>query len=216
MSRNLPVVAAAILVLVCGVVHGLWNERWGTGGAVDDAVALLGNVPRDVGDWRGTDLELSPEEVRAARIAGYCYRRYENARNRHAVVMLLVCGRPGPIAVHTPDVCFEGAGYKRVTSPSPFALAYAAEGREGTFRTMRLRQEEAAFPTELRVFWSWHAGGAWQAPDQPRLSLARHRALYKLYILRSTNDEEVRPEDDPCVAFMRLLLPRLDSALSGP
>lgn len=215
MWRNLPLLTASSLVVLAGIVHGLWNDRWRTASEVREAVARLVDVPRDLGDWRGTDLELSPEEVRAGRIAGYCYRRYENPRNRDAVIVLLVCGRPGPIAVHTPDVCFEGAGFRRVGSPVPFTVAYGTADREADLWTIRMRREEAAFLTELRVFWSWNGENSWQALEQPRVNFARHRSLYKLYVLHGRAGEDAGPEAGPCVPFMRLLLPELDRALFG-
>src|SRR5262249_30210361 len=156
---------------------------------VADFAARLERIPRDLGDWHSTDLELGEQEVRAARIEGYCYRRYENARNRHAVTVLLVCGRAGPIAVHTPDICFTGAGYTAAASPTPFALTYGPADEEASFRTMRLTKDQSAFPTEIRVFWTWNAGETWKAPDQPRAAFAGRRALYKMYVLRMKTAE---------------------------
>jgi hypothetical protein len=214
MWRYLTLFGAGAVVVLSGAVHGKWTGRWGDDTALEDAVARLGRIPLAVGDWRGADQVLGREETEAARIAGYCYRRYENLRSRHAVTVLLACGRPGPIAVHTPDICFEGAGYRRLAPPAPCRLAYGGDDRAAGFRTMRMRQAEAASPTELRIFWSWSAGGAWQAPDNPRVAFARRRALYKLYVLREYAGEEVRPEDDPCAEFLRALLPALDAALA--
>jgi Protein of unknown function (DUF3485) len=210
--QNLLLVAAGLLVALTGIVHGLWTDRWQAMPEVAEAVARLDQIPREVGDWRGIDLELSPGEIKTAQIAGYCYRRYEHVRNRHGVMMLLVCGRPGPISVHTPDVCFEGAGYQKVSAPVGFTLPYGTSDRKGNFWTMGMRQK-AVPSTGLRVFWAWTAGGPWQAPDYPRLTFARHRTLFKLYVLRGTTDEDIRVEEDPCAELMRALLPALDRAL---
>src|SRR5262245_51561300 len=186
MWRDLSLAVAAVLVLSAGVVHGLWTGRWRSSPEVSAFAARIAQVPRDFGDWHGTDLELSADEIRAARIEGYCYRRYVNPRNRHQVTMLLVCGRVGPIAVHTPDVCFEGAGYKAKTQQMPLTITYGAAEDEARFRTMRFTKAETDSPTQLRVFWGWSVGGAWTAPGNPRLSFAGRRALYKLYVLHET------------------------------
>jgi hypothetical protein len=215
MTRYVLVATVAALVILSGIVQGLWTDRWGAATEVSDAVARLDDVPRTLGDWSGTDLVLSREEIDAARIAGYCYRLYENSRNRHAVQMLLVTGRPGPIAVHTPDVCFEGAGYGKVGPPTALALRYGAADDEAHLRTIRMRETEAAFPSEVRIFWTWLSAGSWQAPDNPRLTFSRRRALYKLYVLRARASGDVRPEDDPCAQFLKVLLPELDTALGN-
>ncbi len=213
MWRNLALVAASLMLLVSGLVHGLWTDRWQPGRDVDDFIARLDAIPRDVGDWHGKDVALPGDQQRAARIDGYCYRRYQNATSRHTVTMLLVCGRAGPIAVHTPDVCFEGAGYRAAMKPAPFELTYGPEDAEAGLRTMRFGKEHAAFPMEIRVFWTWNDGSGWQAPENPRLAYAGRHALYKMYVLRETTDEDVRPEDDPCAEFLRQFLPEVDAAL---
>lgn len=213
MRRYLPLLAAGVAVLLAGVVHGLWTDRWGQSPAIDEAVARLDRIPRDVGDWHGEDLVLPEDEVQAAQLAGYCYRRYVNAHSRHVVTMLLLCGPTGPLAVHTPDVCFKGAGYRELGEPVPFQLPYNGADDEAAFRTLRMREDEVAHPAMLRIFWSWSAGGSWQAPTNPRLSLSRHRYLYKLYVLRMNVGENVEAKDDPCVKFMDAFLPQLDTAL---
>jgi len=214
MVRNLAYLVFAGVAVGAAIVHGHWTERWRPAPAVDEAVARLARLPRNVGDWQATDIPLTQEELKAAKIAGYVQRRYENVRNRQAVSVILVCGRPGPIAVHTPDICFAGAGYRALTTPGDFALEYGTPTREASFKTMRMQRENAAFPTELRIFWAWGAEGRWQAPANPRLSFARQSALYKLYVFREKPaDDAIRPEDDPCVLLLRQLLPEMDLAL---
>jgi hypothetical protein len=213
MGRYLPLVASGVAVLLAGVVHGLWTDRWGQSTALTEAVARLERVPRDVGDWHGKDLELSAEEVQAAQLAGYCYRHYVHARSRYEVKILLLCGPPGPLAVHTPDVCFKGAGYRELGEPVSFQLPYGDE--EADFRTLRMRMDETPHSGVLRIFWSWSTGGSWQAPGNPRLSFARHPALYKLYVLSTTAGETIQAKDDPAVDFMKEFLPRLDAILSS-
>jgi len=185
MWRYLPLLATAVAVLLGGVVHGLLTDRWGPSTELGAAVARLDGVPRDVGDWHGEDLELPAKQVQAARIAGSCYRRYENSRSRHVVWVLLVCGTPGPIAIHTPEGSFVGAGYQKLGDVAPFQLPYGGADEEASFRTLRLREGGPTRPAELRLFWSWSTGGPWQAPANPRLTFARQRALYKLYVWRT-------------------------------
>src|SRR5262245_11458400 len=114
-SPYLPYAAVTVLLLGGGIVAGLWSDRWAPSAAVEEAVDRLKGVPKQIRDWTGTDRTLTDDEVRAARIAGYVYRTYVNSTGQ-PVTMLLLCGRSGPISVHTPDICYGGAGYKPETA----------------------------------------------------------------------------------------------------
>jgi hypothetical protein len=222
MWRLLPLLSGAAVVVATGVVDGLWNNRWRPDSRLEKAVARLKHVPRSFGgangkDWEGTDEEVSRADLQAARIDDYICRRYVNERNRQAVLVLLVCGRPGPISVHTPDVCYTAAGYRMVGSPTSLSVPAANRGAkaEDDFHAARLRSPVPAQPGMLRVCWAWSAGRGWQIPTNPRLTFARSGALYKLYVLREEREaEKGRPEEEgPTMPFLQAFLPELDKAL---
>jgi hypothetical protein len=132
------------------------------------------------------------------------------------VTAVVVCGPTGPLSVHTPDVCYAGAGYEAKGPPSPFTLRLTDPDREAEFRTQTFDKDGTDKRGELRLFWSWSAGGSWQAPANPRWTFARHAALYKLYVLRETTaNDRTPPEDDACVKFMKVFLPELEHALGS-
>jgi hypothetical protein len=109
MSRLLAACVVFSTVLVSAAVAGLWTGRWGSSRALQDAVARLDEVPLTLGEaWDGQPEELSDQEVAVAEIDGYVRWRYVNRRTGAVVSMLLVCGRSGPVAAHTPDVCYAG------------------------------------------------------------------------------------------------------------
>src|SRR5690348_2531079 len=118
MGRTIAQLVALAVVVASGVAHGLWTGRWGQPHQLEPAVARLGRVPAAVGDWEGRELPLNRQTLAVAEVAGHVSRRYQNSRTGESVLMLLVCGRPGPISVHTPDVCYEGAGYAARTAPA--------------------------------------------------------------------------------------------------
>ena len=41
---------------------------------------------------------------------------------------LILCGRPGPVSIHTPDVCYRGLGYEPTGSPSRWDSRVEAGG----------------------------------------------------------------------------------------
>src|SRR5947209_2410247 len=138
MSRLLPVLTVVVIVTLSGVVHGVWTNRWGTAKAVQEAAEKLEkNVPMTIGEWDGQAKEMTEREIAIGEIDGYVSRSYVNRRTGSMVSLLIVCGRPGPISVHTPDVCYGGAGYEQV-GPTP---RYAAPGMPAEFKVLQLRKQ---------------------------------------------------------------------------
>ena len=210
MTRMLPLATACLLLALSGVVHGLWTGRWGTSADVREAAARCDDMPMSLGDWEGHATELSSAQLAIAEVVGHCSRHYVNRRTGQEVTIALVCGRPGPISVHTPDVCYAGAGYAVVGDQEHYK---AGSDAAADFITARFAKPGAA-PDPLRIYWSWSDGGPWSAPDNPRLAFARSRALYKLYVIRSLGDKDQPPDQDACAGFMNVLLPELRRCLS--
>ncbi len=213
-KRVLPVVLAAMVLLAQGYVYGLWTNRWqGTGDALKAASERLEQIPMVLGDWQGTQATaLGERERQQAGFAGYISRSYKNIRTGASVSILLACGRPGPISVHTPDICYRGAGYQPTN-----AIAKHAEklnDAEVAMWQANFRKADGLSPTHLRVLWSWTKGAAWEAPENPRLAFAGAPALYKLYVIQETlpNDsgaDKVRSE------FLNQLVPELNKRLAS-
>ncbi|HEV3262991.1 MAG TPA: exosortase-associated EpsI family protein [Gemmataceae bacterium] len=213
MWRTVPIPAAVCLLIGYGLAEGLWTNRWVHSGAIESAVARLAEVPLTIGDWDATAKELSPREVEAGQIDGYLSREYVNRQTRTAVSVLIVCGRPGPIAVHSPEVCYAGAGYQVAAEPVKHAVTVAATGESATFKTARFLSPENALPDPLRIFWAWTGDGVWKAPDNPRLQFAGSPVLYKLYVVRHTGNGDASLDKEPALKLVQLLLPELQKSL---
>jgi hypothetical protein len=202
---------ATTVVGLTGLAHGLRTGRWQTSRAVESAVAGLSRVPMDVGDWKGEAVEVEAHAFAHVGADGFLVRRYQNRLTGRTLSVMLVGGLPGPISVHSPDVCYSGAGYEVVAPPGRVAVA-AGAGESAEFLTGKFRKTNAVVPSQLRIFWAWHApGGGWSAPDNPRWTFARSPALFKLYVIREMASPDERPEDDPALEFLRQLLPRLEN-----
>jgi hypothetical protein len=212
MLRTALTTAAAAALALVGLVHGQWTGRWQTTAALDRAVAALGRVPEAVGDWEGAAVDMDPTQFAKTGAAGYLVRRYTNRVTGRAVSVMIVCGRPGPVAVHTPDVCYSGTGYALTAPPVKLAVGGGAE-----FWTARFRRRDVAAPDGLQLYWGWRTpDGNWSASDNPRWEFARAPALCKLYVIRDPGTADERPEDDPAIAFLTQLLPQLAGAFTGP
>jgi hypothetical protein len=214
MLRTLPLVTVVAILVLAGVVQGLWTGRWHTSAALEEALTRLDAVPLTLGDWHGQALETDAEQREQAEAAGSLYRRYENRQTRATVSILLVCGRPGPVSVHPPDVCFRGAGYEPAAAPARAEVPLDAPGPAASFWTAEFVKRDAGVSHRLRLYWAWSADGTWATPANPRLAFARVPALYKLYVFREVpSGADSRADDEPCLVFLRQLLPELNHAL---
>jgi len=209
-----PVLAGALLAGGLGAVHGVYTDRWGPSGQLQEATAKLDRLPPAFGDWISEDAPFEAEDMARAGIHKCVFRRYTNRRTRAAVSVLVVCGRGGPISVHTPDVCYAASGYRQTTD----AKARDVVAGDGTypFRVARFAKTEGVSQAQLEVFWAWSRdGGGWDAPDNPRVSLARAPALYKFYVVREFLPGTRAEAADVCGAFLARAIPEFRGAL-GP
>ena len=159
-------------------------------------------------EWEGQDLPpLNPREVQLAGLAGHLHRTYVNRRTGQRVNILLVCRPSGPISVHPPDVCYQGAGYRLFDAP----VRHDVSGSEpaAQFWVGDFVKPSATLPSHLRIYWAWSADGTWHAPDEPRLSFGRRPALCKLYVIRTTTRAQEPLLQDPANDLLKVLLPEM-------
>jgi hypothetical protein len=214
MSRLLLLLIVAAVLLVDGYVYGLWTGRWHESHELQEAAARLDRLPLTVGDWQGTPKELDPKAVKIAQFAGYTVRRYENRRTGSAVSLLVACGRPGPLAVHTPQICFPGAGYRMTGEPTRSTLDLPG-GAAAEYWTTTFKNGDDTVPEQVRVVWLWNAKGAWSAPDNPRWQFAGLPVLYKIYVTQEYLPRNEETDGDDCRAFLREIIPELDKVIAA-
>ncbi|MBI3410343.1 MAG: exosortase-associated EpsI family protein [Planctomycetes bacterium] len=174
-------VIAFVALLATGLVHGLWADRWQKSEALAAAAARVDSVPMAIGDWQATTVEGDAAAFRQAGAQSYWVRSYVNARRNSSLLVILMCGRAGRMAVHTPEVCYRGAGYEMLDEPTPFTVVSQSGEPLGKFWSARFVKGTGG-ASELRLYWAWSAGGLWQAPRSPRWEFRGEPFLYKLYI----------------------------------
>jgi hypothetical protein len=213
MYRTILTVSAALVLIASGAVHGLWTNRWTDDPAVlTAATTRLGQVPVTLGKWQGKDIEMNTDP--RLGLAGVLARRYVHQETGKAVTIYLACGRPGPVCVHSPDVCYAGEGYKvgplrRITLPSDGKLP-------SEFWTAQLTRERPDAQTHLRIFYAWHSSAGWQVSENPRVAFAGETVLHKLYVIRDLATPNEPIDGDVCTEFMQELLPVLEERLFTP
>ena len=70
-----PILVCLLLVTSLGVVHGVYSDRWGPSGQLEQALGGLPRVPMRFGDWVGEDVPYEVEDMVRAGIKGSVYRR---------------------------------------------------------------------------------------------------------------------------------------------
>jgi hypothetical protein len=206
-SRTVHLLVAVCILALSGIVHGMWTNRWGTGSNLAGK-NLLDGLDNEIVNWRGEFLRIDP----APRT--HCdSRRFEPVKAGKAVVVSVTSGSPGDVAVHTPDVCFLGAGWKlrgavgRQTIP-------LVDGKNAAFWMADFTKTGPTGAETIRVRWSWTADGTWDAPDYPRWIFARAPILYKFYLVHPLPDDADLTREDPYRKFAAELMPKLSFAIT--
>jgi hypothetical protein len=194
------------LTVFSGAMQGRLAHRWGPPELLARAGERLEEVPLRCGDWVAERNEtLSEEEIRQLEPAGYLFRRYTNQQTGDTVSVTVLVGPHGPIAVHSPEICFSSREYRRLGERSPASVAESS-GNDALWTL--LFQSRKLNAHLLRVYYGWSTGSEWQAAADPRYAFARFPYLYKIQlagIVAGTESES----GNPCRAFLAAFLPRL-------
>ena len=170
-SRLISIVLILATTLASGVLCGRLSHRWGPPANMRSAAARLERLPSHFGNWKQhASLPMSATVINMLQCAGYIAGLRQPTDRRERTVALLL-GPPGPIAVHTPEICFSGQDYRQEESRRPVAIGSDKLDTVWslTFRAKDLRGDL------LRVCYGWTTGRRWSAADQPAIpSRASH------------------------------------------
>jgi hypothetical protein len=119
-------------------------------------------------------------------------------------------------------MCLGGTGFAFKGKKTREQIAAAGLSGDDAFWVAQFHKASGGVPEIVEVYWSWTAGGDWQAAENPRLSFARKRVLYKLYVSRSVaRPADSRPVQDsaggaeqaPVREFLKVFLPEVNRSL---
>jgi hypothetical protein len=209
MMRWIAALLGSTALIACGLVHGFWTDRWVPPVVTAQAAERMDAIPLELGEWDGETIEVKPGEA-GAGVAGCIKRRYVNRKSGSAISLFLVCGRFGPVSIHTPEVCYGASGF----TVSPKDRIELASG-DNFWKTDALRSSTTE-ETRLRLFWAWNGGDGWTASDEARMQFVRRPVLYKLYVVREINGMNDSSHNEPCEEFLGVLLPSLRRILFAP
>jgi hypothetical protein len=206
MTRWIAAALASTALIACGLVHGFWTDRWTAPVETTQAAERLNEIPLEIGDWDGEVIDVKPNEA-GVGVAGFIKRRYVHRKTGTVVSLMLVCGRPGPVSIHTPEACYGARGFQ-------VGVKNHYDAGEGNllWKTDAIR-DSATEETRLRLYWGWSDGIKWNAADEARLQYVRCPVLHKLYVVRELNGLNESNRNEPCEQFLTQLLPMLRKTL---
>ena len=123
----------------------------------------LRTMPKQLGDWQMTEeMDMGELTEEMLECAGHVTRRYVNRKSGARITMFIIVGPPGPIAVHTPEICFSSRDYEKYEQKRTQASFDSDEAEphllwQTAFRSKRITTDI------LDVYYAWSTGGTWQA-----------------------------------------------------
>ena len=200
-SRSIPIAVLIGLTLLSGVVHGYLDGRWSQPADLKAQGSLLEQLPDSFGDWQLVDaLSLDESAAELLRCYGSANRIYRHRDKDITINVAIMFGPRGPIAVHTPEVCYDGAGAEQIRDRLLERIA-TVDNRHELWSVVfsRLSGEP-----DFEVWFAWSDGGKWQAAKHPRFWMTE--SLYKIQLSGPVG----QGSEQPCREFLEAFLPELE------
>jgi len=193
------------IVLSTGVLYGHYSQRWGPPIDLVAAGSHLDSFPRQLGKWQLTEeLPMGDSALAMLECAGYVNRRYVNQESGETVSVAIIVGPAGPIAVHTPEICYSSRAYELQDQRRSVVIGTAPDAEQSfwcvDFKTRNLMADQ------LRVYYAWSRGERWEASTSPRLKFAAAPLLYKIQLAGLSAPATKTANSDPCRQFLDELL----------
>ena len=193
------IVSAFSLLLLGGVAHGVLSNRWGVAEDIQALGEQLSSIPMEIGPWKCEEEgKLDDRVVNILEATGYISRVYVHQATGEAVNVFLVFGPKGPIAVHTPEICYSSRAVTQTSERQSVPCDY--DGKEGTIWKLGF-ETNTIDKRSMNVYYGWTDGGPWQAANSPRFW--RTDFLYKI----QTSCQATGKKEDSTDEFFKAFLP---------
>ena len=198
-NSSLPALLLVIgLLLVSTLVHGWLSGRWYVAKDLYQAGAKLDELPKQIGAWQQIESDSLDDSVtKMLQCYGSIVREYRHGDTGEQVTIALLLGPRGPIAVHTPDICYSSVGTKQVGERTSKSVD------RHRFWVSEFAQSPSPTAT-FEVWYGWSDGGEWVAAENPRFWMTP--TLYKVQLVGSVESES----SQPCRNFLKELLPQFE------
>jgi hypothetical protein len=205
----LAVVTATLLV---GVIQGKLSRRWGLAPDLLAVVARLESFGANFGDWELSESSrLEPGVIEMLECAGHLRQTYVHRKTGQAVNVAVMLGPPGPIAVHTPEICFSSRAHQQDGERQKVQI-HGRGGRADELWVVNFQPKNST-ADHLRVYYGWTTDGAWQASPHPRFQFSGQPWLYKIQLATVLPAGVDASKTDAVRDFLLDFLPALNAVL---
>ena len=190
-----------LVALSSGAAWGFYAQRWGPSELLLVTAEHLKSFPIELGAWQvQTEEPIDPATIEMLNCSGYINRSYVNRETGETVRMAIFAGPPGPIAVHTPEICYSSRDYAQEGKREAVPLKDPQLGKHSVWKVAF--QANGPFADKLVVAYAWSDGGYWNASEAPRFQYAGTPALMKIQIAGLAASEA----GSPTIEFMKALV----------
>lgn len=201
----LVLVVGLAATLLGGALYGRYSQRWGPPADLTLAAQQLTNMPRELGEWTlAEEFPLQRSAVEMLQCAGYVNRNYVNRTTGESISVAIIVGPPGPIAVHTPEICFSSRSYQLQGSRHKVQLETSSHLSNKFWRTDFTSKNILA--EGLRVHYAWSRGNGWEASASPRYEFAAAPLLYKIQLAAPLKPKLGEESSDSGREFLKALM----------
>lgn len=194
-------------LLVSGVAHGYLDGRWAFNRDLEAFGNGLDELPERVGTWSlARRDELAANAQRILRCHGSLVREYVDDASGRRVSVAVLFGPRGPIAVHTPEICYSSVGTK-VAGPTEAVTLEDVPGRASFWKTEFIQTPETE--PSFEVWYGWSDGGDWVAAKNPRFWMTDQ--LFKIQLAGPVSGDD---SGSAIRDFLNAFLPELNQYLS--
>jgi len=198
----LGIASALALILLGGVGHGVLSNRWGVAEDIQSLGKQLNSIPMELGPWKCDEEGKLEDRVvfGILEATGYLSRVYVHQATGEAVNVFLVFGPKGPIAVHTPEICYSARAVTQTSERQAVDCSY--DGMDGSLWKLGF-ESNSIDKRKMSVYYGWTDGGPWQAAASPRFW--RTDFLYKI----QTSCSATGKKEDSTDEFFKVFLPEV-------
>jgi hypothetical protein len=225
MNKFSPYIGVALLVVITcatGLLQGKMTNRFGMPEDMKVSAKKLENLnklleakkpfgERNQWKWVSTT-KMTPTVIETLECQGYINASFTNSEIPGLQINgFIILGPPGPVAVHTPEICYSSKDYA-INDERERIRIFPKGPREDEFWGLTLRSKDVN-EDMLRVYYAWANYGPWTAPDIPRITYGGGSKLYKMQLAVKLPADAKLEQGDACQDFLRAFLPVVNAQL---